>query len=68
MGVLRVMGAECGGGGGGGCFLQNNFRESHFQSIVTLRALRELNAFLAPPSYFVFEDEKSNGSDEKSAK
>ena len=29
------------------------------------KALRELNAHWALPNYSVFEDEKSNGSDEK---
>ena len=47
---------------------QNSFGESYSQSIVRLRALRELNAFRSLSVYPVFEDEKSNGSDEKSVK
>ena len=47
---------------------QNSFVESQSSSIVRLRALRELNARWALPVYPVFEDEKSNESDEKSVK
>ena len=38
--------------------LQNSFGESHFLSIVRLRALIQLNALRALSVYPVFEDEK----------
>ena len=45
---------------------ENSFGESHFQSLVRLKTLRARNALQAFTVYPVFEDEKSNGSDEKS--
>ena len=48
--------------------LQNSFCESHTWRLVSWKALRALNARWAQPVYPIFEDEKSNGSDEKSVK
>ena len=45
-----------------------SFCESHTWRLVSLKALRELNAHWALPLYPVSEDEKSKGSDEKSVK
>ena len=59
------------GGGGGGLHIiklspQNNFGESHSSKL--RNAVRDINALRAAPVYPVFEDEKSNGSDDKSIK
>ena len=43
---------------------QNSFAEIHSYSIVRLMALRDFNALRPLPVYPVFEDKKSNGSDE----
>ena len=48
--------------------LQNSLCESYTWRLVSWKALRELNAHCSLPVYPVFEDEKSNGSDEKSVK
>ena len=47
---------------------RNSFGEPHSLNILRLMALRELNALRALPVYPVFEDEKSNGTKEKSVK
>ena len=47
-------------------YLQNSFSESQTQSLVNGKALIEINAFRAFPVNPVFEDDKSNRSDEKS--
>ena len=48
--------------------LQNSFCESHTWRLLSWKALRENNAQCALPLYLVSEDEKWNGSDEKSVK
>ena len=72
--VESLLGGGNGGMGGGStytnCLLhhkhkQNSFCESHTWRLVSWKALRELNARWA---LRVFEDEKSNGLDEKSVK
>ena len=52
----------------GGISLHNRFCESHTLKLVSWKALRKLNALCALRVYPVFEDEKSNGPDEKSVK
>ena len=47
---------------------QNKLGESHSETLVRRKALRELNALRALPVYPVFENEKSNGSNKKSVK
>ena len=48
--------------------LQSDFCESHTRRLVSSKALRELNALWTLPLYPIFENEKSNGSAEKSHK
>ena len=47
---------------------QSDFCESHTWRLVSLKALRELNALWALPLYPTIENEKSNGKAEKSHK
>ena len=48
--------------------LQKSFCESDTWRLASSKALRAINARWALPVYPVFEDEKSNGSDQKSHK
>ena len=75
-GCVRVSLCVCVWGGGGGqalrtalqtisISLQNSFCESHTLRLVSWKALRELHDHCALSVYPIFEDEKSNGSDEK---
>ena len=47
---------------------QNSFCESHSWKLVSLKALRELNAHWALPLYPVSKNKKTNGSYQKSVK
>ena len=48
--------------------IQHSFCESHTWRLVSRKNLRQLNSCWALPVYPIFEDEKSNGSEEKSVK
>ena len=48
--------------------LQNSFCESHPWRLLSLKALRSLNARWVLLVYPIFEDEKSNQSDQKLVK